>query len=98
MNEKSKKTMRKEVDTITVMFIDQTVGGVLARRLQEAEDRIAEITGYRIRMVESSGTQLRRILPNTNPWSGQDCSRLTCYNMQPRRGNKAGLQETESSL
>ena len=30
-------------------------------------------------MVELSGTQLQRLLPNTNPWSGQNCGRLNCY-------------------
>ena len=53
--------------TVTVMFVDQTVGGMLAKRLQKAEDAIAEMVGYRVRMVETSGTQLCRLLPNTNP-------------------------------
>ena len=74
-----KVTTSKQTETITVMFVDQTPGGVLAKRLQEAEDRIAKITGYRIRMVETSGTQLGRMLPNTNPWSGMHCSRSMCF-------------------
>ena len=61
------------------MFVDQTVGGVLAKRLQMAEDRLAGITGYRVRITETSGSQLRRILPNTNPWQGMDCMRPSCY-------------------
>ena len=61
------------------MFVDQTVGGMLAKRLQKAEDAIAEMVGYRVRIVETSGTQLCRLLPNTNPWSGQNCGRSTCY-------------------
>ena len=61
--------------TIGVMFIDQTPGGVLAKKLQEVEDRLATASGYRIRMVELSRTQLQRLLPNTNPWSGHNC----CY-------------------
>ena len=55
------------------MFVDKTVGGMLAKRLQKAEDAIAEMVGYRVRMVETSGTQLCRLLPNTNPWSHQNC-------------------------
>ena len=69
----------KDPPTIGVMFVDQTMGGVLAKRLQEVEDRLAGVTGYRIRMVESAGTQLRRLLPNTNPWAGGDCGRERCY-------------------
>ena len=66
------KSGNTDLPTIGVMFGDQTMGGVLAKRLQEAEDRMAKVTGYRIRMVESAGTQLRRLLANTNPWSGTD--------------------------
>ena len=58
------------------------MGGVLAKRLQEAEDRIAKYCKYRIRMVETSGTQLCRLLPNTNPWSGMDCGRSSCFTCQ----------------
>ena len=60
------------------MFIDQTPG-VLAKRLQEVEDRLAKASGYRIRMVEFSGTQVQRLLPNNNPRSGLNCGRLNCY-------------------
>ena len=61
------------------MFLHQTVGGVLAKRQQEVEARLAKVTGYRICMVESAGTQLRRLLPNTNPWAGGDCGHERCY-------------------
>ena len=40
---------------------------------------VVTMVGYRVRMVETSGTQLCRLLPNTNPWSGQSCGRPTCY-------------------
>ena len=61
------------------MFVDQTVGGELAKRLQEVENRMGNISGYRIKIMETSGSQLRRLLPNTNPWSGRDCGRQSCY-------------------
>jgi hypothetical protein len=65
--------------TIGVMFVEQTPGGLLAKRLQEVEDRLAKASGYRLRMVELSGTPLSRLLPNTNPWAGQQCGRGSCY-------------------
>ena len=46
--------------------------GVLAKKLHEVEERLAKASGYRIRMVVLSGTQLQGLLPNTNPWSGQN--------------------------
>ena len=61
------------------MFVDQTVMGMLAKEMQKAENSIAEMVGYRVRVVESSGTQLCRLLPNTNPWAGQFCGRTGCY-------------------
>ena len=73
------KPIHQEPPTITVMFVDQTVGGELAKRLQAAEDRLALMTGYRVRVSETSGSQLCRILPNTNPWSGSHCGRANCY-------------------
>ena len=60
------------------MFVEHTVNGELAKRLQKAEDEMARMTGFRIRVTEMAGSQLRRILPNTNPWQGQDCLRQGC--------------------
>ena len=51
-----------EPRTLTVLFVDQTVGGELAKWLQKAEDRLARVTGYRVRITETSGSQLRRVL------------------------------------
>ena len=61
------------------MFVDQTMGGKLQKMMQAAEDNIALMVGYRVRVVESSGTQLGRLLPYTNPWQGQVCGRTNCY-------------------
>ena len=68
-----------DIPVLTVLFIEQTPGGELARRLQKVEERMAAITGYRVRIAETSGSQLRRLLPNTNPWVGADCGRGQCY-------------------
>ena len=43
-NTKAKPT--PEPRTVTVLFVDQKVGGELARRLQKAEDSLAKVTGY----------------------------------------------------
>ena len=68
-----------ELETVAVMFVDQAAGGLLAKCLQRAEDKVVEMVGYRVRMVEPSGTQLCRLLPCTNPWSGKHCGRAACY-------------------
>ena len=74
-----KAKRQPDPETITVMFVEQTPGGVLAKRLQKVEDRLSKITGYRVRVTEMAGTQLCRILPNTNSWRGMDCQREDCY-------------------
>ena len=77
---KRKVAKKQNPPTIAVMFVDQTPGGLMAKKLQEVEDKLAPASGYRIRMVETSGTQLQRLLPNTNPWAGtQDCGWNSCY-------------------
>jgi hypothetical protein len=49
-------------------FLDNTAGGLLAKRFQEAKVEAGNVTGYRIRITESAGTALSVLLPSTNPW------------------------------
>jgi hypothetical protein len=68
-----------DMETMTVMFVDQTAGDLLAKCLQRAEDRIAEMVGYRV----------CRLLPCTNPWSCKHCGQSACYTCeQGERGCK----------
>ena len=62
----------------SVLFIDNTVGGELAKRLQEAEADLGKATGYRVRVTESAGTPLGMLLPSTNPWGPAECGRGEC--------------------
>ena len=62
----------------SVMFVDNSGGGELARRLQDAEEDLGKATGYRVRIVESVGSPLEMLLPSTNPWGPPNCERLDC--------------------
>ena len=64
--------------TRSVIFMDNTAEGELARRFQKAEEEAGEVTGYRIRITESAGTPMGMLLPSTNPWGPQDCTRKDC--------------------
>ena len=64
--------------TRSVIFVDNTAGGELARRFQKTEEEAGIVTGYRIRITESVGTPLGMLLPSTNPWGLQDCTRSDC--------------------
>ena len=44
--------------TRSVLFVDNTAGGELARRFQMAEEEAGELSGYIVRISESSGTAL----------------------------------------
>ena len=61
-----------------VLFVPRSEKGELLSRLKEEEAKLADITGYRVKLVKSSGTQLSRILCQRNPWAGQDCGRPDC--------------------
>ena len=64
--------------TRSVFFVDNTAGGMLAKRFQQAEETTGDMTGYRIRITESAGTPMSMLLPSTNPWGPQDCLREDC--------------------
>ena len=74
---------------ISVMFVDNTVGGQLAKRLQAEELRMGRMTGYRVRIAESAGMPLSRLLPSTNPWGGGDCDRVDCLLCRMRKSRIA---------
>ena len=46
--------------------------------------------GFRIKVVERTGTSLKSTLPNTNPWAGAHCSREDCTTC-----NQAGEEKIE---
>ena len=79
------------METTSVMFIENTPHGTLARKLQECEDKLGATTGRRVRMVEMGGTQLAQLLPNTNPWSGAQCGRAECHTCHQGGGEEKRL-------
>ena len=75
---KKVKSKSDEPEVITVMFVPQTPGGELCKRLQRAEERISKLTGEKVRMVERAGTTVRQLLHRSNHWSGGPCGRDKC--------------------
>ena len=49
---------------ISVMFVDNTAGEQLAKRLQAEELRMGRMTSYRVQIAESAGMPLSRLLPS----------------------------------
>ena len=61
----------------TVVFVPSTRGGTLISSLKEDEDRMAMITGFRVKYQEAGGSILANAF-NTNLGSGQACGRDSC--------------------
>ena len=70
---KREKTAKK-IQPTTVMFVPSTRNGTLIKRLRENEEKLVEMTGFRMSYSESGGTQLGRIF-STNLASDQPCGR-----------------------
>ena len=70
---------------IQVMFVPYTKHSELALRLRESEEKMEEMTGYRIKIVEKGGTKLVDILHKANPWAGEDCTRPGCLLCESRK-------------
>ena len=65
--------------------MERTPGGELVRRLRQLEQRLSEVTGWRVKIVERGGTTIKQVLPNTNPWAGAVCGKSDCVSC---RSNK----------
>ena len=68
-----------------VMFIPYTKHSELASRLRDNEQKMEQLTGYRIKIVERGGKKLVDILHKANPWAGQDCGREGCLLCKTKR-------------
>ena len=60
-----KKDPKKKVKA--VMFVPYTRHSELATRLRESEERMCDITGYKLKIAEKGGTKLVDILHKANP-------------------------------
>ena len=70
---------KKELKVRTVLFVEHTRGGGLAKSLKGVLERIAPILGFKVRVQERGGTKLQDMLSNKNPWKGAKCGRTDCY-------------------
>ena len=67
------------------MFVPYTRGSGLAKQVGDAEEKMESRTGYKIKIVERSGTTLMDILHKSKPWKGMDCGQegcMLCWTMQ----------------
>ena len=84
----SKEVKDKQKETEAVLFVPCTPGGVLQKKIQEAEDKFTAGSKLkRIRVVERGGLKLKDLLAG-DPWSKECCERIDC--LPCREKEKAG--------
>ena len=74
-----RKQMETDLPAKSVIFVEQTPRGDLAKKLRELIGRLQHLLGGRIKIVERTGTPLKDLFPLTNLWEGTGCGREDCY-------------------
>ena len=64
-----------EPRTAAVMFVNNTKDGQLAKNLREVVERVKNILGYKIKIVERAGTSLKQMFPLTRIGGNKECGR-----------------------
>ena len=75
---KNDQQRNRQLKTRAPLFLEQTPNGELARGTKELLQRLEPILGYRIRVVEHTGTSLKSLLNQTSIGKGIMCGRELC--------------------
>ena len=65
----------EKLHTATVLFVEQSRGGSLAKCLKDVVGRLSPMLGFNIKVEEKAGTKLQNLLSNKNLWTGSECGR-----------------------
>ena len=66
----------KNTTNTTVVFVPSTKAGLLVRKLKEEEDRMADVTGFRIKLQEAGGKLVNYLKKDVG--EGQHYGREPC--------------------
>ena len=78
-NKGANTTIRARRDTPkTVLFVEHTAMGELARRLRELMGRLAPIMGFNVKVVERTGSSIKSLFSQSSLWDGAQCGRDAC--------------------
>ena len=77
---KEQKEQKVEKVVVSTLLVPYTMGEVLRKSVQQAEDAFCELTGsQRVRIVEKGGDKLANLLCRNDPWAARrTCSDLSC--------------------
>ena len=82
------KNAEEQLKMRTVLFVDNTKDGGLAKKLREVVERIQHILGYRIKVVERAGTPLKLHFPLSGLGEDDKCGRQDCLPCGQEGGEK----------
>ena len=88
-SQKYLKTGKSRMNTSTVMFVPNTKGGILLKKLKEMEEKLCILTGFKIKYSESGGTPLANMF-NEDMGKGLHCGRDDC---PPCDGGEEGKRQ-----
>ena len=71
-------TSRREMRTAAPLFVPATSNGVLASKLRDEEEKLSEIVGGKLKVVERGGKMLRDLLTRANIFDKEKCGRQNC--------------------
>ena len=80
------------------LFVPHTPHGELAKRMKEMEAKNNQGREIRFKIVEKSGVTLEQILRRSNPWSGEKCGRLNCFQCKTDDGGNCWRESVTYSL
>ena len=72
------KRTEKEIRISAPVFVQAIKDGPLASLLREEEERMSNILGWKLKVVERGGRPLKSILTKTNLFSDMGCGRSKC--------------------
>ena len=68
---------KPKLSPTSVMFVPNSYGGILTKKLEQLEPMLERLCGYRVRMVEAAGTPLSRLF--SLDMSDGRCHRADCH-------------------
>ena len=74
----SKRNKNEEPEVKSLLFVEQTPNGELARRLRETLRNMEPTLGFKIKVVERAGQKLGSKFPLSSLWGGVGCGGQDC--------------------
>ena len=98
-NKPSKEEGKEAKAVKAVMFVAYTPYSELAKRLRKAEEKLQEMTGYKLKIVERAGMKIEDLLHTSNPWRGETVGGMTAIcalQSRAQRSRRSNAAENET--